>query len=76
MWVGQTQKSLMRFPSSETTGSREGRDINFTYLLEAEPHYSSSTLPVKRLDIKVAGKNSLPGYLQVGNWKTGRNFQT
>lgn len=35
--MGQTQKSLMRFPSSETTRSGEGRSINFTYILEAVP---------------------------------------
>lgn len=77
MWAGQTEQLGLRFLSSETTRLGEGRGTKFIHLLEADHlfmfHSAHKEGGHKGGEKK---KNSLPGYLQVGNWKTGRNVQT
>lgn len=76
MWAGQTEQLGLRFLSSETTRLGEGSGSKLIHLLEADHLFMFHSSRKEGGHKGGEKKNSLPGYLQVGNWKTGRNVQT
>lgn len=76
MWAGQTEQLGLRFLSSETTRLGEGSGSKLIHLLEADHLFMFHSSRKEGGHKGGEKKNSLLGYLQVGNWKTGRNVQT
>lgn len=76
MWAGQTVQLGLRFLSSETTRLGEGSGSKLIHLLEADHLFMFHSSRKEGGHKGGKKKNSLLGYLQVGNWKTGRNVQT